>query len=550
MHAMTAPKAGESIASADLIRGLSDPRAYPHPVEGDITVVQTHISIVFLAGDHVYKVKKALDLGFLDYSTLAQRKHFCEEEVRLNRRLAPETYLGVARIVRSSDDGSLRFTMASDDAGETIDYAVVMKRLPAEGMLDARLERDDVDKSLLDRLARKLADFHRACPTGEEVNQYALPGALRKQVDDNLRGLERFVGEIDRDDDLTLTNAMHDRLRTVMHDDLDRLHDTFQTRITNNRIREGHGDLHAGNICILESGEIVIYDCIEFSEAFRCRDVASEVAFLAMELDRAGRNDLADAFIDAYAKHAEDTGLLELVPFYKRHFAIVKAKVESLKSREEEVDAADRAKSLAKARRYALLAVGSTLPTAFIMTCGLPGTGKSTFARALAPCLRAEHLASDRIRKELAGLDPTERGAPHDIYTDAFTQRTYDTMRDRARNALQAGRTVIADANFPSRALRTPFIELGEELDVPVLIIHLTADESTIRERMRARSTDTAEVSDADWSVYEKAKSRFEPPATNEGDLITLGSADKGIELNLLQVADTLTRSHHLYSIE
>lgn len=544
MHAMTAPNAGESTSSADLIRGLSDPRAYPHPVEGDITVVQTHISIVFLAGDHVYKVKKALDLGFLDYSTLAQRKHFCEEEVLLNRRLAPETYLGVARIVRSSDDGSLRFTMASDDAGETIDYAVVMKRLPADGMLDARLERDDVDEPLLDRLARKLADFHRACPTGDEVNQYAIPEALKKQVDDNLRGLARFVGEIGRDDDLTLTNAMHDRLRTVMHDDLDRLHDTFQTRITNNRIREGHGDLHAGNICILDSGEIVIYDCIEFSAAFRCRDVASEVAFLAMELDRTGRTDLADAFIDAYAKHAEDSGLLELVPFYKRHFAIVKAKVESLKSREEEVDAADRAKSLAKARRYALLAVGSTLPTAFIMTCGLPGTGKSTFARALAPCLRAEHLASDRIRKELAGLDPTERGTPHDIYTDTFTQRTYDTMRDRTRDALQAGRTVIADANFPSRALRTPFIELGEELHVPAFTIHLTADESTVRERMRARSTDPTEVSDADWSVYEKAKSRFEPPSVDEVRSTTIQSEEHPVEVSLLRVVhDSLNQS-------
>lgn len=540
---MPAPDAGESIASADLIRGLFDPCAYPHPVEGDITVVQTHISIVFLAGNRVYKVKKALDLGFLDYSTLEQRKHFCEEEVRLNRRLAPETYLGVARIVRS-EDGTLQFVMLPDEGRETIDYAVVMKRLPAEGMLDARLDRGKVDVYLLDRLAKKLVAFHNACPTGDDVDRYATPEALRKQVDDNLRGLATFIGELDGRDDLTLTRAMHDRLRGTMNDDLARLEDPFRQRISAGRIREGHGDLHAGNICILDSGEIVIYDCIEFSAAFRCRDVASEVAFLAMELDRAGRNDLADAFIDSYAKHAGDSGLRELVPFYKRHFAIVKAKVESLKSREEEVDEADRAKSLAKARRYALLAVGSTLPPALIMTCGLPGTGKSTFARALAPFLRAEHLASDRIRKDLAGLEPTERGTSNDIYTDEFTRRTYGAMRDRARIALKEGRTVIADANFPARKLREPFIALGKELDVPVLIVHLTAAESTIRERMHARSADTDEVSDADWSVYEKAKSRFEPPVPTEGDLLILDSEDEPFDLNLLRVMDTLTRSH------
>lgn len=531
----------DSRASAEPIRALSDPRAYPHPVEGDITVIQTHISIVFLAGDRVYKIKKALDLGFLDYSTLAQRKHYCEEEVRLNRRLAPETYLGVARIVRS-DDGTLQFVMSPNEDQETIDYAVVMKRLPAEGMLDAHLERGDVDVDLLDRLAKKLGAFHRACPTGDEVNQYALPAAIAKQVRDNLSGLDQFVSEMNDHDHPTLTRAMHDQLRGAMESHLAQLEDTFRQRIEAGRIRDGHGDLHAGNICVLNSGDIVIYDCIEFSAAFRCRDVASEVAFLAMELDRAGRADLADAFINSYAQHANDPGLCELVPFYKLHFAIVKAKVETLKSREAEVEAADREKSRARARRYAMLAVGYTLPPLLLMTCGLPATGKSSLARALAPLLRATHLASDRLRKELAGLAPTERGTPHDIYTDEYTKRTYDTMRDRARIALEAGHTVIADANFPTRALRTPFFSLARDLRVPALLVFLTIPTETARARLKRRAADRHEVSDADWSVYQRARDRFEPPKMDEGDILYLQSGGETIDDAALAVVDALIR--------
>ena len=511
-----------------LIHNLSLPDAYPQEIAAgiaaaDIRVIQTHISVIFLIGDRAFKVKKPVDLGFLDFTSLDSRRHFCAEEVRLNRRLAPDIYLGIAEIARDGD--GLRVSDAFEPSsereetsgGEVIDYAVVMRRMPQDAMMDRRLARGEIDNEILDRLADLVVSFHAACPTGEGVDEHATPDELRRQVRDNLEGLSLpspsgRSGALARD---TL-DFLRDHLLTF----IDGHQPLLRSRIADGRIREGHGDLHSRNICILDehnrpANEIVIYDCIEFSRAFRCRDVACEIAFLAMDLDFNGFRAFAAHFVREYAERADDPEIHDLIDFYKMHFAIVRAKVETVRSREEEVGEEDRCKARDTARRYLHLAAGYALRPCMILMCGLPATGKSHIASALEAPLSARTLRSDVIRKELAGMSPTDHDRSGDesgIYSREMTQRTYEEMLARAQAELEHGWSVIADATFPAAPFREPFMRLAAEKHIRALLIETTALEDVIRQRMAARASDQTDASDADWSVYLRARGRFEPP--------------------------------------
>jgi len=559
-----------AVSSTDFIDALSRPEAYPH-APSRVDVVQTHISIVCLAGPLVFKVKKAVDLGFLDFTRLADRRRFCEEEVRLNSRLAPEVYLGVAEIAREPDGrvriGSPGAPGASHSSDrDVIDYAVVMKRLPEDGMMNHRLERGEIDNAMLDDLATILVDFHRRCRTGEDVNQHARPEALRRQIEDNFAGIEPR----EKNGTGTISAGLHgflkDRLVRFVREHVSLL----DSRIAEGRIREGHGDLHSRNICIVDpaawrrmhdaaasavgSGDagvapprddarphIVIYDCIEFSEAFRCRDVACELAFLAMDLDFNGYRGFSGFLAHRYAERAGDDDLHALTSFYKAHFAVVRGKVESLRSMEDEVEATDRREARSLARAYFHLAAGYLLPPCLIVMSGLPGTGKSHVAGRLARPLEAEVLRSDVIRKRLAGVPPTQRApaeGSENVYTEDATRRTYREMERRARTALRDGRHVIIDATMPSRAMRRPFLAIGEESGAPVVVVETTAPDDVVRERMRAREDDRREVSDADWDVYLKAKERFERPEEAKRRVVV--GADDDVDRAVGRVIESL----------
>lgn len=321
---------------------------YPHH-PADVTLVQTHISYVFLAGDHVYKVKKPVRFSFADFSTLERRRHFCHEEVRLNQRLAADVYLGVVTIRRCGDD----YKLGADGDPDIAEYAVRMRRLPADRMLDQLLNRNAVTPEMIDAIAARLAEFHRRADAGAEITANGDPAAIARVIEENHANARAFRGfTVPADDDDAIQAFTRDFLRR--HDAL------FRKRQAEHRIRDCHGDLHTEHICFAD--RLMIFDCIDFNPAFRYCDVASEIAFLAMDLDYHGHPELAVHFVSRYAAHADDPDLQHLVPFYQCQRAYIRGKVDSLKSAEPEVAPADAA----AARRSAIspLPIATPGPTA------------------------------------------------------------------------------------------------------------------------------------------------------------------------------------------
>lgn len=536
-------KADQSRIEADfptcdeLVRALSRPEAYATvlpEVNGPIAFVQTHISMLFMVGSgavgRVFKVKKPVDMGFLDYTDLQSRRHYCHEEVRLNRRLAPDVYLGVRSIVRDAD-GSLQVGMESET--NAVDYAVEMIRLPADRMLNELLERDEVDALIITGIAALLAHFHAACDTGDGVNEYATHDALQRQVSETITQISQFKWLLSGRS-YKVVQAWFDRF-------ISNNYELFQQRIHDGRIREGHGDVHAENICVLQD-RIVIYDCIEFSRRFRCRDVACEIAFLAMDLDARGHRTLARELCDDYADRTGDRELIRVIPFYKAYLALVRAKVFALKSIGSEIHPTDQTLAQTRANHYALLATSYIVEPVLVFTCGLPGSGKSWAARALARSLNADVLRSDVIRKQLIGLKPHENASKvrPDAYSAPLTRQTYAAMLEQAKNSLNQGRSVIADATFATAALRQPFLALAQAAGVPWLVVQTVAPDDEIRKRMQIRAADAGEVSDADYQVYEQARERWrEPTEVPDDRRVVIGPA-VGAEALVSRALDAL----------
>lgn len=495
---------------SELIAALSQPQAYPFQVVAPIDVCQTHISMLFFVDDRVFKVKKAVDMGFLDYTTIERRQHFCAEEVRLNRRLAGEIYRGVTPIMRDAS-GKVRVG-GDEDGGEVIDYAVEMVRLDERRMLANLIEHNDVDQALIDTILDVVIPFHEACERGGDIAAYGDPAEVMAQMRENLERLEPHAtrGPLSVRDPHTLSRHQWSHLRSWVIGWAEDHHDLLRSRAHDGFVRELHGDMHAGNICLTDDG-VVIYDCIEYTRRYRCRDVACEMAYLAMDLDSRGRPDLATHLIERYATRSGDRDLRRLDAFYRVNMAIVRCLVESIRSREPEVDAAERDASRRAARQYASLAVGYTCPAPIIVMCGLPGTGKSWCASALARAFRAAWVRSDVVRKEIAGVSVETRDAP--IYTVAMTRATYTRLLERARAHATQQTAVILDATYATKADRDAVESLARELNVPSVLVYLNVgDASVIKARLAARASDPSEPSDAGWRAFEEIRSTFEPP--------------------------------------
>lgn len=496
----------------EMHRQLLDPATYPEPTSR-VEYRETHISRIYLTDRHAYKFKKPLALGFLDYSTLERRGFYCAEEVRLNRRFAPDTYLGVARL--RTTHGALSFK----SPGTLIEFAVHMRRLPDERMLDRLIDLDAPELPIeIERLARHLPPLLNASIICRDEAEGSHAAIVRTNCEENLVQTITVIGP-------ALSAEAHRVMTDINRRQIALLEPAFASREKLGYVRDGHGDLHTRNICMTDP--IQVYDCIEFCRRFRVDDIAAELAFLLMDLDYRGRRDLAERFLAGYQGHADDPGLLALLPFYKSYRAWVRGKVEALLAGESDVAPDLRQSALERSRRYFNLALGYHVPQFLLLTTGLMGVGKSTFARALADALGAERLRSDVIRKELAAV-PRDLHLPdtfgEGLYAREMTARTYREMRHRAERLLRCGKTVIIDASFARQAERQAFFDLAGRLSLPARLLHLNCDKLIAMARLDRRQAEGQDASDGRRELFDAQSATFEP-LPDSPCLITIDSS-------------------------
>jgi len=489
----------------ELAQAMLDPSFYPEK-PAKVKLMQTQMSFIFIADDYVYKLKKPVNLGYLDYSTLEQRRFFCEQEVSLNRRLSPEVYLGALPVYKTAKGYSLK------GRGEVVDYAVKMLYLPQNRMLNVLLDRNKVTVDMLEKLAKKMAEFHNEADSDSKISEFGKLESIRFNTDENFSQTEKYIGPI-------ITRGQFDRIKEYTENMLKDKQSLFNSRVKNNRIKDCHGDLHAAHICF--SKGISIYDCIEFNDRFRYCDTASEIAFLAMDLDHYGRADLSRIFINAYAKYSGDLQIKELLKFYKCYRAYVRGKVGCFKSEDPFIGEEERKQNLDATKSYFELADMSARPrpTMFI-TVGLTGSGKSTMAYALAKRLGITVISSDVIRKQMANIPLTEKH--HDemntgIYSPEFFDKTYKKMNSDAEDILRQGDSVILDATFIKEEYRQNARKLAEKTGAGFQILECRLDDENTRLRLEKRMQNNS-ISDGRWEIYIAQKEKYEPVKDSEAN--------------------------------
>lgn len=487
--------------------------AWPQATE-DIVHLETHISHVYLVGDHAYKLKKPVDYGFLDFSTLEKRLAACQDEVRLNRRLAADIYLGVVPVFQTQD-GFRAGAGEHASLGPIVDYLVQMRRLTQDGMLDRLAAAGRLGPGHLCDLAGQLAQFHAQAERGPAIDQYGNLDAIRAPMVQNFEQTRPYIGRV-------VKSAEHERLRTETESFLDRHAARFAARVQDRRIVDGHGDLHLRNMCLVNE-RVVIFDCIEFSAALRAGDVMNDIAFLTMDLEHRGLPALANRFLNEYLEQTGDFAGLPLLDFYQSYRAVVRAKVLCFQS-DGQTGAARHAVER-EAGAYFQLAQRFLEPRrpGLLITCGLSGSGKTTLARQTVELLNGVMVRSDAVRKQLAGIPLTVRGGQSgaDIYTPAMTARTYAALVQHARDIIASGRWAILDAVYGKPEERAAVATLARELGVPFGILHCQAPPAELRRRLDQRAAENRDISDATVVILELQLQHFAPPAPEEGPQFT-----------------------------
>jgi aminoglycoside phosphotransferase family enzyme/predicted kinase len=466
---------------------------------------ETHISWVFLTETEAWKVKKPVSLGFLDFGTPEKRRLACEAELRLNRRLSPEVYLGVLPVVR---DESGRHRLGGD--GAPVDWAVHMRRLPDSDRFDVRLSEGRLRSSDLERVAARLARFHRECGTGVEAARYGSVPAIRFNVQENFDQTKATIRDY-------LGAEQVEELESWQLRFLEEKAALFDERIRKGRVRDGHGDLRLEHLYFGDRGAIEVLDCIEFNDRLRFADVCADVVFLAMDLSWRGHVDLAEQFLACYASEADDFDLYPVVDFYESYRAFVRGKISSMVALDPEAGSGTRERAREEARRYFLLALASERrplePPMVIAVGGVIASGKSTIARNLALERSAPVVENDRTRKFLLGVEKTRallEPAWQGSYSEELTDEVYRELLRRGGAVLASGRTVILDASFRSRAHRREARRLAETHGVPFLFLECRAPEALCRERLRSREGEPS-VSDARAAIFDDFVRRWEP---------------------------------------
>ena len=482
----------------DMIRRLAAAADWPVD-EAPIELVQTHISAVLIGRHHVLKLKKPVNFGFLDYTTLEMRRRACEAEVILNSRLCPDVYLGVKSIAGSDEQPRL------NGDGPIIDYGVWMKRLPSEMMLDQLVARDEVTESVIDRVAARVADFHRQARHGPDIDMYGGAATIRTNWEENFTQTLPFVGR-------TITGHEFDGIKDRVDNWMTTSADLLYRRVRDGYIRDGHGDMRSESICV--SNGISIFDCIEFNDRFRYGDVASEVAFLAMDLDARGRPDLGYYLAERYEQETGDTDLFKLLPFYRCYRAYVRGKVLSFRLDEPEFSEGERASATSRAKSYFHLArrySARLASPAVIVIAGLSGTGKTSLARAIAGELGLRVVSSDAIRKSIFGPGEHKHAYGEGPYSAEGNRLTYEKMVETGRGLLREEHGVVLDATFRRASDRAVAIEMANQSGANFRMIECKLPPEMVRPRLERRAARGETLSEADWDTYLRQRDEMEP---------------------------------------
>ncbi len=487
--------------SQALISALQNPALYPHPVEG-FRIIETHISWVILTGTYAYKMKKPVNFGFLDFTELAARKHFCDEELRLNQRMAQDLYLRVVAVTGSPEAPEL------EGDGPAIEYLLQMHEFPQSQLLTEVQGRGELTDAHIDALAEQIARFHQTTPqvaAGHPLNNADAIVAPMRQNFEQIRPL--LTEDVDR--------LQLDALEAWTESNIQRLWSVLEARCHDGFIRECHGDLHLGNAALID-GKVMLFDCIEFNEAFRFTDIALDTAFLAMDLEDRGLKSQARRFVNAWLERTGDYQALELLHLYKAYRAMVRAKI-NLFRLAQEPDGVQKAATLRRYRSYVNLAESySAIPSPFLaITHGVSAVGKSHVALRLTEALGALRLRSDVERKRLYG---TGRDSPQNdgLYSPEASEETYRRLHQLAAVALRSGFPVVIDATYLKRQQRDAAWQVAESTGTPFLILDCQAPDKVVQQWLSQRQAEGSDPSDATLQVIQAQQASREPLGDDE----------------------------------
>jgi uncharacterized protein len=484
-----------------LFQAMEKPNFYPHPVSR-IEQRETHISKVFLTGEYVYKIKKPINLGFLDFTTLEKRRYYCRQEVILNRRLTHSVYLDVVTI--SFENGKYYLS----DSDNPVECAVKMRQLSDNRSMVNLLKKTKIDKKNIEDLALILANFYSQSPSSEQIHSSGAWKNIQENCEENFKQTMSFAGEI-------LDKRIFQIIQSASLSFLRRRKELFDNRSESGKIRDCHGDLRTGHIYFADDG-IQIIDCIEFNDRFRYHDIASDIAFLAMDLDYEGFPQIASHFLNAYVKYSNDQDVFVLIDFYKCYRAFVRCKVNCMRLQEGSLGEQNKRKLLKETIKYLNLAyqyaVKFTRPTLWVV-CGMPGSGKSTISNELSRVFGIKTLNSDVIRRELFGMNP---GNPSDvpfeegIYSKNASGLTYGKLLLLAQEEIEKGNSVILDATYANEHHRDEVLRMASDNDVNIIFVECVLKEKLLKERLSNRKTEY-QVSDARLHHFEYFKEKFKP---------------------------------------
>ncbi len=510
--------------SAALIQALQNPKLYSHPVTR-FQVFETHISWVLLTGEYAYKIKKPLDFGFLDFSTLAKRKQYCHEEVRLNQRLAPEIYLNVVAIRGRQDAPELQ------GDNEIIEYAVKMKEFPQSQLLSSLADEGKLTHSHIDDLADCIAEFHQNIPTcGEEV-AFGTAEMARRPVTENFRIIRPLLES--EQDVANLDNIAKWEESRYRH-----IENLLIKRKELGFIRECHGDMHLGNAAVVE-GKNRLFDCIEFNDPFRCIDVISDLGFLFMDLQKRGLKHFSYRLLNRYLERTGDYEALGLLKYYACYRALVRAKIAMLRYEQCTIENTERQLLLATYREYIELAQEYLVDEkpVLLITQGVSGSGKSTISQAVLEHLSAVRIRSDVERKRLFGLsleDDSGSDIGQKIYAPEASKKTFALIKANTQVCLAAGFTTIVDATFLKQKYRDLFKATAVKMNLGFAILSCHADTKKIAEWISARNLSGKDASEADFSVVEHQLKHLEPITTEENDYSVRIELEKDFDVQYL----------------